>query len=83
MEYIRFSQIFDIQVTKYRNEPDKAMQEIFKICERENVLKEYLAKHRGEAEKIMLTMVSPEYIERSSKKTAMICATIKTMRNLG
>ena len=82
-EYIRFSQIFDMQTERFKSEPDKAMQEIFKICERENILMGYLSQHRGEAEKIMLTMVSPEYIERSSKKTAMIYATIKTMRALG
>ena len=81
-EYIRFSQIFDEQMAKYE-EKDKAIQEIFRICIEGNILKEYLEAHRGEVEKIMLTMVSPEYIERAEKKSAEIRASIKTMKLLG
>ena len=81
-EYIRFSQIFDEQMAKYEKK-DKAIQEIFRICIEGNILKEYLEAHRGEVEKIMLTMVSPEYIERAEKKSAEIRASIKTMKLLG
>ena len=81
-EYIRFSQIFDEQMAKYE-EKDKAIQEIFRICIEGNILKEYLEAHRGEVEKIMLTMISPEYIERAEKKSAEIRASIKTMKLLG
>ena len=81
-EYIRFSQIFDEQMAKYE-EKDKAIQELFRICIEGNILKEYLEAHRGEVEKIMLTMVSPEYIERAEKKSAEIRASIKTMKLLG
>ena len=81
-EYIRFSQIFDEQMAKYE-EKDKAIQEIFRICIEGNILKEYIEAHRGEVEKIMLTMISPEYIERAEKKSAEIRASIKTMKLLG
>ncbi len=81
-EYIRFSQIFDEQMAKYE-EKDKAIQEIFRICIEENILKEYLEAHRGEVEKIMLTMVSPEYIERAEQKSAEIRGAIKGMKKYG
>ena len=47
-EYIRFSQIFDEQMAKYKHEPAKAAGEIFRICEKEKVLTAYLAEHRAE-----------------------------------
>ena len=82
-EYIRFSQIFDEQMLKHKAEKDKAMQEIFRICIEENILKEYLEAHRGEVEKIMLTMVSPEYIEKAEQKSAAIRASIEAMKDMG
>ena len=82
-EYIRFSQIFDEQMTKYKEDQSKAMQEIFRICREEGILADYLAEHRTEVEKIMLTMVSPEYIEKAAQKTAKIQSAIETMRAFG
>ena len=82
-EYIRFSQVFDEQMIKFKDEKDKAIQETFRICMEENMLKDYLENHRGEVEKIMMTMVSPEYIEKAEKKSTEIRATIKTMRDMG
>ena len=82
-EYIRFSQIFDEQVRKFKDEPEKAYPEIFRICEEEGVLTEYLKEHRSEVEKIMMTMVSPEYIQKASEKTAKIQATVKFARITG
>lgn len=84
-EYIRFSQVFDEQMSKCKDDKEKAkaIQEIFKICIGEDILKEYLEAHRGEVEKIMMTMVSPEYIERAEQKSSAIRATIGTMRDMG
>lgn len=82
-EYIRFSQIFDEQMAKYKHEPAKAAGEIFRICEEEKVLTAYLAEHRAEVEKIMLTMVSPEYIERSERKVDAIRSAIESLRMFG
>ena len=83
-EYIRFSQIFDEQMEKLKTDQDraKAIQEVFRICRKEKILMEYLQHHQGEVEKIMMTMVSPEYIERAEKKTDKIRTTIEVMRSL-
>ena len=84
-EYIRFSQIFDEQMAKLKTDQDrtKAIQEVFRICEKEKILTEYLQQHRGEVEKIMMTMVSPEYIERAEKKTDRIREAIESLREFG
>lgn len=82
-EYIRFSQIFDEQSGKYKEDQSRAMQEIIRICQDEGILVNYLAEHRTEVEKIMLTMVSPEYIEKAAQKTAKIQSAIEAMRSVG
>lgn len=82
-EYIRFTQIFDEQIAKHKEDQGRAIQEIFRICEKENILTKYLAEHRGEVEKIMMTMVSPEYVEKAAKRTEKIRGFIEGMRMLG
>ena len=82
-EYIRFAQVFDEQMAKFKDERAKAIQEVLRICIENSILKEYLEAHRGEVEKIMLTMVSPEYIEKVEQKSARIREAIKVMRMLG
>ena len=82
-EYIRFSQIFDEQMSKYKDDDEKAIQEIFKICSDENVMKDYLDAHRGEVEKIMRAIVSPEYIEKAEQKSAEIRGAIKMGKLFG
>ena len=83
-EYIRFSQAFDGQMSKCRDDRDKAkaIQEVFKICTEENILKDYLEAHRGEVEKIMMTMVSPEYIEKAEQKSAGIREAIRALQSV-
>ena len=61
----------------------KVYPEVFRICEEEGILTEYLSKHKAEVEKIMMTMVSPEYVQKASQRTAMIRASIKALRKLG
>ena len=82
-EYIRFARIFDEQMAEHKEEKDRAIREIFRICMEENVLREYLSGHRGEVEKIMLTMLSPEYIEMAELKSARIREAIKTLKRFG
>lgn len=82
-EYIRFSQIFDEQMSKYKDDDEKTIQEIFKICSDENVMKDYLDAHRGEVEKIMRAIVSPEYIEKAEQKSAEIRGAIKMGKLFG
>ena len=82
-EYIRFTQIFDEQIAKHTEDQGRAIQEIFRICEKENILTKYLAEHQGEVEKIMMTMVSPEYVEKAAKRTEKIRGFIEGMRMLG
>lgn len=67
----------------YKDDPEKAIREIFRICENENVLTEYLSAHRSEVEKIMLTMVSPEYFEKAARKSASIRASVESLRDCG
>ena len=47
-EYIRFSQVFDEQRVKFRDEPDKVYPEVFRICEAEGILTEYLSTHKAD-----------------------------------
>ena len=47
-EYIRFSQVFDEQRMKFKDEPEKVYPEVFRICEEERILTEYLSKHKAE-----------------------------------
>lgn len=82
-EYIRFSQVFDEQMANHKDAKDKAIREIFRICIEEGILKGYLEAHRGEVEKIMMTMVSPEYIEKAEQKSSAIRATIDTAKMFG
>ena len=81
-EYIRFSQIFDEQVRKYKDDPEKSYPEIFRICEEEGILTEYLKEHRSEVEKIMMTMVSPEYVKKTTERTAKIRSSIEALREM-
>ena len=81
-EYIRFAQVFDEQMAKFKDERAKAIQEVLRICIENSILKEYLEAHRGEVEKIMLTMVSPEYIEKAEQKSARIREAIKALQSV-
>lgn len=82
-EYIKFSQIFDEQRVKHKEEPDKMISEVFRICKENGILQDYLKTHRSEVEKIMMTMVSPEYIEKAARKTDTIRGFIEAARLYG
>ena len=84
-EYIRFSQIFDEQMAGCNNsqEKAKAIKEVLRICEEEDILQDYLKQRGVEVEKIMMTMVSPEYIERAEIRTQTIRGVIESLREFG
>ncbi len=60
----------------------KAYPEIFRICEEEGILTEYLKEHKSEVEKIMMTMVSPEYVKKTTERTAKIRSSIEALREM-
>ena len=82
-EYIRFSQVFDEQRLIYKEDPENALKEIFRICREEGILNDYLAEHRAEVEKIMMTIVSPEYLEKAANRTKEIHGAIMYARDMG
>jgi hypothetical protein len=43
-------------------------------------LAEYLQAHRAEAEKIMITMLSPEYVKKAAERTERIKEGISVLR---
>lgn len=82
-EYIQFSQIFNEQRVLHKDNQEEMISEVFRICEERNVLQEYLKSHRAEVEKIMMTMVSPEYVREASAKTEQIRGAIDMARSFG
>ena len=52
------------------------------LCSQRGYLAEYLQAHRPEAEKIMMTMFSPEYVRMASERTEKIKTSISTLRFL-
>lgn len=82
-EYIRFSQIFDEQRVKHKDDPEKTFPEVFRICKKKGILTDYLKKHRSEVEKIMMTIVSPEYLEKAANRTQKIHGAIMHARDMG
>ena len=84
-EYIRFSQVFDEQMTGSDNNQEraKAIKEVLRICEEKNILQDYLKQHEAEVEKIMMTMVSPEYIEKAEKRTEKIRGFMEGLQTAG
>ncbi len=82
-EYIRFSQIFDEQMKIHGEDRARGIAETFRICTQQDVLKEYLEGNRSEVEKIMMTMVSPEYLREAEEKTERIRGAVEMGRDLG
>ena len=58
-QYIRFCHVFDEQIKKH-GQTRIAVDEAIRICQNENVLKEYLAQRKKEVTSIMITLFSQE-----------------------
>ena len=53
------------------------------LCIQRGYLAEYLRAHRVEVEKIMMTMLSPEYVKMASERTEKIKEDISFARFMG
>ena len=73
-EYMGFCRIWDEHVlsTKTPEEKQQAVVNTINECIRKGYLADYLNAHRMEVEKIMITMLSPEYIREVSERTEKI-----------
>lgn len=58
-QYIRFCHVFDVQVDLHGS-TRKAVEETIRICQKENVLKDYLEQRKQEVVTIMMTLFSQE-----------------------
>ena len=63
-QYIRFCHVFNEQVKIY-GRTKKAVEETIRICQSENVLREYLEKQRKEVIDIMVTLFDEETIQNN------------------
>lgn len=83
-EYMGFCRIWDEHVLKATTPEEKqqAVVTTIDLCIQKGYLAGYLQGHRSEVEKIMMTMLSPEYIKMASDRTEKIKASISTLRFL-
>ncbi|MBQ6503731.1 MAG: hypothetical protein IJI57_07445, partial [Flexilinea sp.] len=84
-EYMGFCRIWDERVlsTKTLEEKQQAVIDTINACIEKGYLADYLNAHRMEVEKIMITMLSPEYIREVSERTERIKGDISFGRFAG
>ena len=84
-EYMGFCRIWDEHVLR-ATMPEEKQQAVVKtidLCIQKGYLVEYLQAHRVEVEKIMMTMLSPEYVKLASERTERIKEVIAFGRDAG
>ena len=83
-EYMGFCRIWDENVLKAGTPEDKhrAASATIDLCIEKGYLAKYLSEHRAEVEKVMFTMLSPEYVKMASNRTERIKGAIGTLRFL-
>ena len=81
-EYMGFCRVWDDVVLPARTmeEKETAVIEAIELCIRKGFLKKYLEERRGEAEKIMMAMFSPEYVKMAAERTEKIKGDISAYR---
>ena len=81
-EYMGFCRIWDQTVVPVKTPEEKreAVALTIDICIRKGYLAKYFEEHRAEVEKIMLTMLSPEYVRMASERTQKIKQDISAYR---
>ena len=81
-EYMGFCRIWDAEVVTVKTPDEKreAVSRTMDLCIRKGYLARYFEEHRGEVEKIMLTMLSPEYVRLASERTEKIKEDISAYR---
>ena len=79
---VGFCRIWDEHVLKARTPEQKqeAVAKTIGLCIQKGYLPEYLQAHRAEVEKIMMTMLSPEYVKMASERTEKIKEDISAYR---
>ena len=77
-----FCRIWDQTVVPVKPPEEKreAVALTIDICIRKGYLAKYFEEHRAEVEKIMLTMLSPEYVRMASERTQKIKQDISAYR---
>ena len=83
-EYMGFCRIWDelVLTAKTPEEKQEAVTNTINKCIEKGYLAEYLNEHRSEVEKIMITMLSPDYIRKASERTEKIKEDISFARFL-
>ena len=83
-EYMGFCRIWDDHVLNAETSEEKqqAVMKTIDLCIQKGYLVEYLQAHRAEVEKIMMTMLSPEYIRKASDRTQRIKGDIIAFRSM-
>ena len=81
-EYMGFCRIWDKHVltAKTPEEKQQAVIDTIAECIEKGYLEKYLKEHRMEVEKIMITMLSPEYVKMASERTEKIKEDISVLR---
>ncbi|MBR5047633.1 MAG: hypothetical protein IKX76_05305, partial [Eubacterium sp.] len=83
-EYMGFCRIWD-ELVLTATTPEEKQQAVIKtidLCIQKGYLAEYLQAHRAEVEKIMMTMLSPEYVKLASERTERIKGDIIAFRSI-
>lgn len=68
---------------KTPEQKQEAVAKSIDLCILKGYLAEYLQTHRAEVEKIMITMLSPEYVKMASERTEKIKEAIAFGRDAG
>ncbi len=76
------SRIWDeyVLAAKTPEQKQEAVAISIDLCIEKGYLAEYLQAHRAEVEKIMMTMLSPEYVKMASERTEKIKEDISVLR---
>ena len=84
-EYMGFCRIWDEHVLKARTpeQRQEAVATTVDLCIKMGYLAKYLQEHRAEVEKVMLTMLSPEYVKMAAERTERIKEAIGVLRYAG
>ena len=84
-EYMGFCRVWDQTVVPVKSPEEKreAVALTIDICIQNGYLARYFEEHRAEVEKIMLTMLSPEYVRIASERTQKIKEDISFGRFMG
>ena len=84
-EYMGFCRVWDSLVVKAKSADEKrdAIVKTIELCIQKGYMAKYLKEHRSEVEKIMLSMMTPEYIQMAAARSVKIKATIDGYRFIG